>query len=186
MPRWLFSLLLVMTMGRALGQQVLSDSTAALTFTRSVSVPLNALMLFDRAMGSWTWTFGQEPGTKLLRSDREAGVIEGIARVNFRSEMLSNREESMGVIQYRIIINIKPGECRTVITELVHSGNNNSSRPAVHMGLLTRSLAPSNRIGTMGRTSQIKLYAEIKGTATERIRAVMQAFDSRLRSETGP
>lgn len=185
-PRLLFSLLLILANNVGHGQSLANDTTSAITFTRSVSVPLNAVMLFDRAMEAWTWTFGQEPGSKLLRSDREQGVIEGVARVNFRSELLTNREQSMGTIQYRVIINIKPGECRTVITELNHTGNNNSGRPGIHLGLLTRSVAPPKRIPTMGRTSSIKLYTEVKGTATQRIQSVMQAFDYRLRAGAGP
>src|SRR5688572_25147610 len=88
-------------------QTLANDSTAALLVSRSVSVPLNNLKLFDSAVEAWTWTFGQEPGAKLVRSDREQGILEGTARLNFRSQMLTNREETMGVIQYKVVINVR-------------------------------------------------------------------------------
>jgi hypothetical protein len=184
--RLILALLLVPAIGAASGQSLANDTTAALSFTRSVSVPLNALKLYDRALEAWTWTFGQEPGAQLLRADREQGVIEGIARVNFRSEMLTNREESMGTIQYRVIINIRPGESRTVVTELNHTGNRNAPRNGIHLGLVTRSIAPAGRVPGMGRSNAIRLYAEVKQQATARIQTVMQSFDSRLRAGSDP
>jgi hypothetical protein len=167
-------------------QPLSSDTTAALNFTRSVSVPLNGLKLYDRAMEAWKWTFGQEPGAELLRTDREAGVIEGTARVNYRSAMLTNREETMGTIRYRIIINIRPGECRTVITELVHTGNRSSPGNGIHLGLLTRSLTPMVRTPGMGRANATRAYAEIKEHAAARIHTVLQAFDARVRATDDP
>ena len=184
--RLLSALPALLAVAGALGQSLANDTTAALSLTRSVSVPLNAVKLFDRAMEAWTWTFGQEPGAILLRHDREQGVIEGIARVNFRSEMLNNREETMGIIQYRVIINITAGECRTVVTELTHSGNRNAPRNGIHLGRITRSTVPPRKVPGMGRSNAIRLYQEVKQTATARLQHLMLAFDSRLRAGEGP
>ncbi len=180
--RLLLSFCLLSLLGAAHGQTLANDTAAALSLTRSVSIPLNAVKLFDNAMEAWTWTYGQEPGARLLRSDREAGVIEGVARVNFRSEMLLNREETMGTIQYRVIIHVKAGECRTVVTELSHTGDRNAPRNGIHLGLLTRSDMPSKRVPGMGRLNVVRLYAEVKEQSTAHIQTIMQAFDSRLRA----
>ncbi len=184
--RPLLALLFSCLIGAVCGQSLANDSTAGLSFTRSTTVPLNAVMLFDRAMEAWTWTFGKEPGGKLLRNDRAAGVIEGTARVNFRSGMLSNREETMGTIQYRVIINITTGECRVMISELEHTGNRSSPSGGIHAGPLVRSAVPPHRVRGMGRSSSMKLYAEVKEVATARINSLMQAFDARLRAGAAP
>jgi hypothetical protein len=92
----------------------------------------------------------------------------------------------MGTIQYRIIIQVKAGECRTVITELTHTGNRNAPRNGIHVGLITRSIVPPGRLPSMGRTNAVRLYAEIKDTANSRITSIMQAFESRLRAGVEP
>ncbi|HMC96367.1 MAG TPA: hypothetical protein VKG92_01825, partial [Flavobacteriales bacterium] len=129
------------------------DPATAISYTRSVSVPLNAVQLFDRADEAWTWTFGKEPGARLLIKDRDKGVIEATARLNFRSEMLTQREESMGTVQYHITLQIRAGECRTVVTELTHTGNRNTARGGIHLGLLTHAEGPSHKVPGMGRSN---------------------------------
>lgn len=157
-----------------------------MSFNRSVSVPLNAVQLYDKALEAWNWTYGNEPGAKLLRSDREQAVLEGVARLNFRSEMLTMREESMGVVSYHITIRIKPGECTTHITEIVHTGNRNTSFGGVHLGLLPQGTTPIKRTPGMGKANAERLLAEVKGAATTRIQGLMAAFESRLRASSEP
>lgn len=159
---------------------------AALNFSRSMSIPLNAVHLFDKALEAWTWTFGQEPGASLKRSDRSGGIIEGTARVNFRSEMLTGREESMGVIQYRVTIMIHAGECRLTVSELTHIGNRSAPRGGIHCGLLTRGLDPTVRVPGLGHGNVQRLYADLKSVSSTRITAVMQSFEARLRASAEP
>jgi len=165
-----------------LGQSLAMDSTAAINYTRSVSVPLNAYQLFNKAMDAWTWTFGREPGATLRKSDRTSGVIDGVARTNFRSEMLVGREESMGVISYRVVIQVQAGVSRITVTELTHTGNRKTARGGIHLGALTRGSAPPQRIGGLGRANTERLYAEIKAHSNDRISALLQAFEARLRA----
>lgn len=162
------------------------EPATPITYTRSVSVPLNGVQLFDKVVEAWTWTFGKEPGAKVLVKDREQGVLEATARMNFRSEMLTMREESMGTIQYHIVLHVRAGECRTVVSELIHSGNKNTARGGVHLGLLTRADAPSRRVPGMGKGNVHRLYAEVKQQADTRISALIQAFESRLRASVAP
>ncbi|MEO8590433.1 MAG: hypothetical protein ABI432_13745 [Flavobacteriales bacterium] len=162
------------------------ESAAAITYTRSVSIPLNAVQLFDKVAEAWTWTFGKEPGAKLLMKDRDQGVIEATARVNFRSEMLTLRDESAGSVQYHVTFQVRAGECRTVVTELTHTGNRNTARGGIDLGLLTRAQGPDHKIPGMGRSNVYRLYADVKQQADTRINALMQAFESRLRASVEP
>jgi hypothetical protein len=133
-------------------------------------------------MDAWTWTFGREPGASLRKSDRSSGVIEGVARTNFRSEMLVGREESMGVISYRIVIQVQAGVSRITVSELTHTGNRKTARGGIHLGALTRGSAPTQRVPGMSRANTQRLYAELKAHSDERLGALLQAFEARLRA----
>ncbi|MFN3874888.1 MAG: hypothetical protein ACK4L7_03125, partial [Flavobacteriales bacterium] len=58
----------------AAGAAAQAEGAGGLSFARTVSVPLNGLLLHDRAAEAWTWTFGREPGARVLRMDRGQGV----------------------------------------------------------------------------------------------------------------
>ena len=162
------------------------SNTAAITYTRSIAIPLNGVMLFDKASEAWTWTFGKEPGAKLLRSERAEGLIEATARLNFRSEMLTGREESMGIVQYRVLMHVRAGECRITISELTHTGNRTTARGGIHLGLLAKSDDPLRKASGMGGSNARRLYAEIKDVSQTRITGLMQAFESRLKASVDP
>lgn len=181
--RRLILVMLMLAAGAAVrGQSLAGDSTAAISFTRMASVPLNAYQLFDKAQEAWTWTFGREPGAILRKSDRETGTIEGVARINFRSQMLVGREESMGVISYRVQIQVQAGTVRITVNELAHTGNRKTQRGGIHLGLLTRASAPPKRVGGMSRANAERLYTELKLLSEDRIAALLQAFDARIRA----
>jgi hypothetical protein len=186
MQRLILMILLATGALHAHGQGVLSDTTAAILYTRSIGVPLNAYQLYDKAMDTWTWTFGKEPGATLRRTDRGSGLIEGTARVNFRSAMLTGREESMGVISYRVMIQLHPGGSRITVSDLNHTGNKTAQRGGIHLGRLTTGTVPPQRVQGLGRSNVERLYAEVKAVANERIQALMQAFEARLRANAEP
>ena len=179
--RMLSIFLFVLSTYTGVTQPISTDVPVALTVTRSVSVPLNTLQLFDKAMESYKWTFGKEPGAQLIRSDRESGIIEAIARVNFRSDQLSMREESMGVIGYKILINTHAGECTVLVTEFIHKGNHGPNRAAIDLRLLTISTAPIDPPIRMAHSNLVKLYSNAKESANDRVLKVMQDFCSRIR-----
>ena len=157
-----------------------------MSYSRSIAIPLNGGMLCDKANEAWTWTFGKEPGAKVLRRDRESGVIEGSARVNFRSAQLLLREESMGIIQYHMMVNVRAGECRITVNELVHTGNKTTPRGGVHLGLLTQGLEPVQKVRGAGGGNARRLYAEAKQVADARLNSLLQSFEARLRASAEP
>jgi hypothetical protein len=162
------------------------DPGSAITYTRAIAVPLNGVLLFDKATDAWTWTFGKEPGAKVLASDRESGTLQGTARVNYRSATLGLREETMGVINYHVVLSVRAGECRITISELVHTGNRNTSRGGIHMGPLAKGPDPVQRVKGTGGSNARRIYAEVKSTADARLQALLQAFEARLRANAEP
>lgn len=186
MHRLMLGILLAFSPVMGMCQALASDTLSALSYSRSVSIGLNAFQLYDKALDAWTWTFGKEPGATLRRSDRETGVIEGTARVNFRSTMLTGREESMGTIAYRITIQVRAGESRLTVNELVHTGNKAALRGGIHLGVLARGNSPQQRVPGLGKGNAERLYAEVKEHANSRITQLMQAFEARLRANASP
>jgi hypothetical protein len=182
---FLLLLILAVVSTGAVHSQV-PDSLVAVSYTRSVSVPMNAFNLYDKALDAWTWTFGKEPGATLRRSDRGTGVIEGTARTNFRSDMLVGREESMGTISYRVVIQVQPGGSRITVSELTHAGNRTAPKGGIHLGPITKGSMPTKKVSGMGRANAEQLYGEVKALSAERITALMQAFEARLRANVGP
>lgn len=178
-------LLALVVSGGASAQELPTKGTA-LSFSRSISAPFNAVQFHDRALDAWTWTFGKEPGAKLLRSDRESGSIEGTARINFRSVMLTAREESMGTIGYSVQIHVRAGECRVSITNLSHTGNRSTTSGGVHVKQLMRVDTDANRVTGVGRSNAVRLHAELRETAERHITSVLQAFEWHIRTRSEP
>lgn len=166
-----------------MAQPVAPTSEAGLTIVRVVHAPLNAVKMYDQALAAWKWTFGQEPGATLHRSDRTNGSIEGNARLNFRSAMLTMREETMGTVRYRVSVQVKAGECRVQVSELVHTGNRQAMRGGSDVGLIVRGEGPLQKVRGMGRSNAVRLHHEVRTVATERIQTLLQQFEARIRSQ---
>lgn len=167
-------------------QPVEPPSAVALSYSRTVTVPLNPLQLHDAATETWTWTFGREPGAKVLLTDRAAGTIKGSARINFRSAMLTGREETMGTIGFNVHIQTHAGNCRISVTDIVHTGNRNTARGGIHLGQLMRDDAQARKAGGMGRTNIVRVHREMREAADARIQALLQAFEARIRAGVEP
>jgi hypothetical protein len=162
------------------------QTATAITYDRSIGLALNGVQLYDKANEAWTWTFGREPGAKLLRSDRSDGLIEGTARFNFRSEMLVGREETMGVVQYRVVIRTNAGECRVVVSELTHTGNRNTAQGGIHWGLLKKGEGAVDHVRGMSRSNAKRLHDELTAQSDARVTALLRAFEGRMRAGSAP
>jgi len=163
-----------------------SDGATALTFSRSVSVPLNGVQLYDKTLDALNWTFGKEPGAKLVLADRGSGTLEMSARVNFRSVMLTGREETMGTILYTVHVQVNAGEMRVVVSGLTHTGNRNTARGGIHVGPLMRVDTDARQTSGLGRTNVVRLHAELRQVASERINTLLQALEARVRANAEP
>ena len=163
-----------------------SGTTAALSFARSVTLPMNAVQLHDAASEAWNWTFGKEPGAKLLITDRAAGTLKGTARLNFRSVMLTGREETTGTVSYTVNVQVSPGECRITITDLIHTGNRNTTRGGIHLKQLMRNDEDAQRAGGMGRTNIVRVHRELRESASAHLAGLLQAFEARMRAKVEP
>lgn len=184
--RLLFMLLPLILVGSIRCQAPEMGLGTALSLSRSVTVPLNAVQLHDAATDAWTWSFGKEPGAKILLTDRATGTIKGTARMNFRSTMLTGREETMGTVSYNVTILVQPGECRVTVSDLNHTGNRNTSRGGIHLKQLMRSDEDAYRATGMSRTNIVQLHQELRLAATDHISNLLKVFEARMRSRSEP
>jgi len=180
----LLALCLAVTGVRA--QELPVDSNAALTVSAAFSVPLNHVQVLEKAREAWHATFAQEPGASLAKGDRDDPTFEGQAYVRFRSEQLVGREESMGIITYRVKVQARNGTCRISVTDFRHVGNRDAYRGPIDVGLLTRNQAPPRKVRGMGRRNGQELWVDLKNVAVTRAEELVAAFGANLRQLAGP
>ncbi len=184
MSRWLPVVLLLPVAIANQAQVVVADTAAALTFNHAYSVPLARAQVFDAALRAWAQSFGREPGAGLGHTDRENGVIEGTARIKYRGVPLTAREETMGVISYRVMIQAGNGECTVMVTHLVHTGNRGAMNGGMDFGVLTGGI-PEKHPGVSHRNAQ-RICADMRTQSTDRITALLNAFGASLRMAVEP
>lgn len=167
-------------------QVVRQDTTAGLTFQENFSVPLSRAQAFDAALLAWQRSFGREPSARIALQDREAGLLEGTARLNFRATQLVGREETMGVIQYRVVVQAHNGGCTVQVTNLRHTGNRAAQNGGLDLGLLLNGdPTPGARDGYSHRSIK-QLSIDMKKQCATRMNALMNGFGSTLRTAIEP
>jgi hypothetical protein len=169
------------------GQELSVDTTAALSFSSRASLPMNHAQVLQQAREAWQASFGKEPGARLLQVDEASATLEGTAYIRFRSGQLVGREETMGIISYRVTVEARNGECRTHVSDLRHVGNHKAQRGGIDVGLLTNGTVPPNRIKGISYRSSVQLWNDLKDTASEEAQRLLRTFESNLRAgTTGP
>jgi hypothetical protein len=161
-----------------------SDTGEQLNYVLSVTTGPTAERLHEHALEAWTWTFGVQPGARILRVDGSTGEIDATARFNFRSAMLTMREETMGVVEYKVTIRTGAGECRVQVSDLTHTGNRSTTLGGVHAGPLTRHPG-GRRIRGMSRMHGAQLQGELVEASDRHMEALFDAFEARLRANAG-
>ena len=157
------------------------EAPGALSFNDAVGLPMSRGQILSSALDAWEYTFGQEPGAHLERVDKEIGVIEGTARLNYRSAMLLVREETMGSINYRVSITAENGQCILRVSNLVHVGNHGAQGGGIDIGTILSGDGPVARPPGVSPWHARGIHAEIRDRSTARIGELMQAFTARLR-----
>lgn len=153
-----------------------------LVFTQVTAVPRSRAQVFDAAVKAWEDSFGQEPGAQLIDQDRDNGIIEGAAWVNYRSTNLGSREETMGVIRYHVTIQAENGQCQVRVAHVEHTGNRQAMGGGIDMGQIYSGDRPNERIPGISRGTANALHADMRTQASDRINKVMRSFSMRMRA----
>jgi hypothetical protein len=179
-------LLLFPLTGILCGQALIGTSGPQFMLTEEIVLPLNKAQLAAAVKDAWDHSFGREPGARVGRLDPEDGVLEGQARLNFRSAMLAGREESMGVVNYMVSVHIRNGQCTVHLHDVKHTGNKGANGGGLDVGLLREGEAPLEHYPGMGLKYSRRLHAEVRSVAEARLRELIRQFTGRLRQQVVP
>lgn len=175
------ALLLLLVAGSTWGQELPTGSARPLTITQAVAVPLSATQLMPAVREAWDYSFGQEPGARIVSEDPGAGMLEGVARFNFKAEAVGVRLASLGVINYRITIQTENGVCKVRIGQFEHVGNANAPEGPVSLGRIYAGGRPRERVPGVSRSVAQRLNDDMRTQVDTRLASVIGSFFSRLR-----
>ena len=146
-----------------------------------IGLPMNRTQVMAAAQDAWGASFGQEPGAHLTLIDIENGLMEGAARINYRSKMLMGREETMGVVSYQVTVQAKNGQCHVRVHDLHHIGNRAAKGGGLNAGTIMEGVAPDIHYEGVGLGMSRRMHADIREAAAARLKEAMRRFSARLR-----
>ncbi len=168
-------------MAGVLGQPAPEAVTGQLMLSEDVGLAMNKSQVLAAAQDAWSSSFGQEPGGQLNLVDTDNGLLEGAARMNYRSKMLMGREETMGTITYQVTIKATNGQCHVRVHNLRHTGNRGAKGGGINAGQLMEGPAPLEHYPGVGLSVSRRMHADIREAATARLQENMRRFVARLR-----
>lgn len=155
------------------------------SWTESIGLSLNKAQVLDKAQMAWEASFGQEPGARVVHIDTENGVLEGEARLNYRSSMLMAREETQGGLYYKVTVTAKNGQCTVRVHDLLHSGNHGARGGGVDAGPIYEGTAPEHHYPGLSLPTSRRLHEDMRTQAATRISSVIRVFSARMRTLAG-
>lgn len=183
--RTVIALALCLASGPLLAQKDMPQPLRPVSWTEAVGLSLNKAQVLEKAQMAWVTSFGQEPGAKLVRTDIDNGVLEGEARMNYRSSFLVAREETLGGLYYKVTVTAKNGQCTVRVHDLVHSGNHGARGGGVDAGPIYEGTAPDHHYPGLSLPTSRRLHEDMRTQAATRISAVIRAFSARMRTLAG-
>lgn len=167
----------------AASSQPLDEGPRPLVVVESVALPLSMAQVEKAVRTAWPFTFGEEPGAKVLEDEPGAGRLEASARFNYRASTVGNRQQTLGVINYHISISAENGQCKVRIGQFAHTGNANAPDGPVSMGPLYEGARPPERVPGISLGTADRLHADMRQQVVAHVRAVIGRFAQRLRME---
>lgn len=181
-PWYLFTALLLA--GPLLAQDGTDDGHRPLVLVEALALPHSMAQVVQAVQQAWPYSFGQEPGARIVHEDRAAGLLEGVARFNYKSPTTSNRLATLGVIEYKISIRAENGLCRIRVSQFRHTGNRNAPGGPISLGPIYAAMRPTERIPGMSRSSAQRLNDDMRDQVKAHLAEVIKAFNRQLRSAT--
>lgn len=179
--RYVPTLILCLAVARTLGQTAAETATGQFMLSEDIGLAMNKAQVLAAAQDAWSGSFGQEPGGQIVLVDADNGLLEGTARMNYRSRMLMGREETMGAIAYQVTVQATNGQCHVRIHDLRHTGNRGAKGGGINAGLIMEGSAPLEHYPGVGLNISKRMHADIREAATARLQETMRRFVARLR-----
>lgn len=180
--RHLLLAVFALTLRSGLAQVSSIDANGRFAMMEEIGVPLSRVALAGAARTAWDRSFGMEPAARLLRVDVENGMLEGTARVNYRSTLLTAREETQGTITYQVSVHLRNGLCTVHVHDLVHRGNREAAGGGLDIGPILTGDAPAEHYPGIGLNASRKLHADARTAASDRLTELLRVFAGVLRA----
>lgn len=179
--RYVPTLLLFLAAARVLCQTTPEAAPGQFMVSEDIGLAMNKAQVLAAAQEAWSNSFGLEPGGQLNLVDTENGLLEGAARVNYRSKLLMGREETMGTVAYQVTIQAKNGQCQVRVHNLRHTGNRSAQGGGINAGTIMEGDAPLEHYAGVGLGISRRMHNDIRETANTRLRENLRRFSARLR-----
>jgi hypothetical protein len=168
------------------GQSPVAGGAGPLVITEEVGLAMSKAQVMSAAQAAWESSFGGEPGGHLTLVDTENGIMEGTARMNYRSKMLAAREETMGVVTYAVTVQARNGQCHLRIHNVHHTGNRAARGGGISMGPVMEGTAPDEHYPGMSLGASRRMHSDLRAAAEARLMEVARKFTARLRLSGTP
>ncbi|MBS1936838.1 MAG: hypothetical protein JSS84_03390 [Bacteroidetes bacterium] len=175
--------ILLVACSLAASPQPAGTAPRPLVVVESVALPLSMAQVEKAARAAWPFTFGEEPGAKVLEDAPGSGRLEGSARFNFRASTVGNRLQTLGVINYHISISAENGQCKLRFGQFTHTGNANAPGGAVSIGPLYEGDRPLDPVPGIGILVAARLHEDMRQQVVAHVREVAGRFAQRLRMD---
>lgn len=179
--RVLCTLLLLFGALQVMSQEGSLDTPRPLVINEAVALPLSMAQVELAAREAWQYSFGQQPGAQLVSEEAGTGRVDGIARFNYRSATVGSREQTLGVISYKISIQAENGQCRIRISHFVHTGNKSAPGGPVDIGPLYAGPRPAERVPGISAGSAQRLHQDMRTQVSAQVKELIKVFSARMR-----
>lgn len=175
------TLFLLLLAGLASAQKDTVEEARPLVLVDALALPRSMAQLGQGAAQAWPYSFGQEPGARIISNDPAKGTLEGSARFNYKSTGTAARLGTLGVIEYKVSIQAENGLCRIRISQFVHTGNKNAPGGPINLGVIYTASRPLERIPGVSRGVAQKLNDDMRDQVKARLMEVIKGFYAQLR-----
>ena len=183
--RYVPTLMLCLSAAWVMCQTAPEAGSGQYMLSEDIGLAMNKAQVLSAAQNAWSNSFGQEPGGQLTLVDTDNGLLEGTARLNYRSKLLMGREETMGTVAYQVTIQATNGQCHVRVHNLRHTGNRSAQGGGINAGIIMEGVAPMEHYPGAGLGVSRRLHADIREAANIRLRETLRRFAARLRSLGG-
>ncbi len=169
------SLLVVCAFGLGVQCSGQDQNTAPLNFKGSIAATGDTAEIAGKMNRAWKYSFGQEPAAKLL--NRSNNEMTAKAHFYFKSELITNRQDTRGVISYEVNLKAVNGKCIYDIRQFIHRGNTSTRGGGIHFGRLMKGADPGGNIRGIGRRNIHSIHQDMKNQVEARITLLLGLFN---------
>ena len=154
------------------------QNTSPLDFKGSLQVMGDTTEIVGKMNRAWKYSFGQEPAAKLMNKSNHELVAK--AHFYFLSELITNRQDTRGVIAYQVKLKAENGKCLYEIHQFIHRGNTAARSGGMHFGRLMKGAAPDGNIRGISQKNIQAVHQDMKKQIEARVLHLLSLFKQHI------